>query len=537
MQDTGLYERVLAAVGAEGLRAKAKVRASAAVVLWRRHRGRLEVFWVQRAYEMPFMGGFHAFPGGGVDRRDSGTLVTGTPQGLGNALADGGMPESVVGNVELDELLPPGIVACALRELFEETGLLPGVDPSTEERQRIATLRKELEGKAKGFDEVLQELGWHPDPGELVYAGRWLTPPFSPVRFDNRFFLLEWPSTRAAQPQLRSGELIAGEWIDPADALDRWRREEAVAAPPILHILNVLATDGLPEGLARLHDSSEVTLGRLRRIEFMPGVLMFSMPTMTLPPATHTNTYLVGHGDGVLIDPGTPDDDEQQALLGALGAAAREGRRVREIWLTHQHPDHIGAVEAVRRELRVPVRAHPHVATLLRKKGIEVEGTLAEGQSLALNGDPEMELQVLHTPGHARGHLCFYEPARRWIFGGDLVAGVGTIVIDPPDGDMDDYLASLKRIRDLDPRALLPAHGPLTLSPAAKLQQAIDHRLWREQRILDAWNRGLRERDLLAHVYDDAPRQALPLAKRQLAAHLKRLRRLEEIGGDSESGS
>jgi glyoxylase-like metal-dependent hydrolase (beta-lactamase superfamily II) len=112
------------------------------------------------------------------------------------------------------------------------------------------------------------------------------------------------------------------------------------------------------------------------------------------------------------------------------------------------------------------------------------------------------------------------------------VAGLGTIVIDPPQGDMDAYLASLERLIELAPATLFPAHGPAIRDAAGKLREYVDHRLWREEKVLAAWNDGLRDpREMLPRVYDDTPEKAWPLAARQIVAHLERLRRRGRISG------
>jgi glyoxylase-like metal-dependent hydrolase (beta-lactamase superfamily II) len=299
-----------------------------------------------------------------------------------------------------------------------------------------------------------------------------------------------------------------------------------ITAPPILHLLRVLAEDGPEAGLARMRNPVEANLGPHRRIEFQPGVVLFPLPTPTLPPAAHTNCYLLGFGEAVLVDPGSPYEQEIAGLLEAVAAAAEQGRRVGAIWLTHHHPDHVGGVERVRAALGVPVLAHPATAERLAPLGIGVDGALEDGQRIVLAGDPELRVRVLHTPGHARGHLCFLEERTGAVIAGDLIAGFGTIVIDPPEGDMDDYLASLVRVAELEPRTLFPAHGPTVRAAVAKLHEYVEHRLWREDRILEAWRSGLREpMELVRRVYDDVPEIAHPLAARQLQAHLDRLER------------
>jgi glyoxylase-like metal-dependent hydrolase (beta-lactamase superfamily II)/8-oxo-dGTP pyrophosphatase MutT (NUDIX family) len=454
------------------------------------------------------MGGWHAFPGGGLSRTDAALPVDGEP-------------------THLVEELVSGLLACALRELFEETGLLlarPSSDPASLARAQRALLAKE-----RTFADILEVLGVRLDASRLVWAGRWVTPPFTPVRFDNRFFLLEWPPTEAMQPAVIPGELVEGEWSAPAAALRRCR-SEALAAPPILHILEVLAQDGPGAGLSRLHDPQETNLGPMRRIEMRPGVLMFPLSTHTLPPALTTNAYLFGTGEAVLVDPGSPLDVENEGLEQALTAARhRLGRRVTAIWLTHHHPDHVGGVERLRRFLGVPVLAHPATAERLAGR-ITVDTSLADGQRIVLAGDPPYPVRVVHTPGHARGHLCFLAETDGSVLAGDLVAGLGTIVVDPPEGDMEDYLSSLGKLADLEPRTLFPSHGPAIKDAVGKLREYVEHRLWREDRVLTAWSGGLRTpAAMLSSVYDDVPKEAYPLAERQILAHLNRLRKAGKV--------
>lgn len=496
MSETDLYERVLAEIerGAAAPVERAP-RSSASVVLWRQRAGELEVFWIKRAEQMPFMGGFHAFPGGGLSPADREVRLAGRPIGVEGAPQRAALPEAVTDGIEeLGPVLAPGLVACALRELREETGLEATAD-------------------------------------ELVYAGRWLTPPLGPIRFDNRFFLLQWPESRAPGPMAVSAEAEYGEWIRPVRALELWRSGAIMTAPPILHILEVLATQGPEQGLRRLREPLETNLGPHRRIEFRPGVLLFPLRTPTLPPAEYTNCYVLGAEQAVLVDPGSPFSSEIDRLQQALAElATKAGRRVEAIWLTHHHPDHIGGVEALRRVLDVPVLAHPLTAARLHAKGISIDAELVDSQRVVLAGDPPFPVRVYHTPGHARGHLCFLDETHGSLLAGDLVAGFGTIVVDPPEGDMADYLRSLRRMRELEPRALFPAHGPATKSAVAKLDEYLRHRVWREGRILESWCAGARTvGELFGEVYDDVEPGARPLAERQILAHLEHLRAKGEI--------
>jgi glyoxylase-like metal-dependent hydrolase (beta-lactamase superfamily II)/8-oxo-dGTP pyrophosphatase MutT (NUDIX family) len=564
-----LYEAVLA--GLAGAAAAAApglppARSSAAVVPWRRSAagdraggggrgaGGIEVFWVKRGESLPFMGGWHAFPGGGLSRSDAEIAVIppAAPAAPAVPAAEPAAPD-----------LEPGILACAIRELFEETGILlarpaggsnaappgagadqpPPASPPARgagpDPARLAGARRALLG-GRSFAAVLQDLGCVADASRLVYAGRWLTPPFAPLRFDNRFFLLEWPAGEAVQPEVLPGELEAGAWVEPEAAWRSWRLGDVLAAPPILHLLQVLGEDGPDAGLPRLRHPVEADLGPVRRVELRPGVLMFPVATRTLPPALTTNAYLLGFGDAVLVDPGAADPAEIERLAAALAAAReRMGRRVTAIWLTHHHADHVAGVPALRERLGVPVLAHPATAERLAAQGAfgGMDGTLADGQQVTLAGQgraeaPDLLVQIVHTPGHARGHLCFLELGQRSLLAGDMVAGLGTIVVDPPEGDMDDYLASLAKLVALAPRTLFPGHGPAVKNAVSKLREYIEHRLWREARVLAAWREGRRDPEaMLPTVYDDAPREAWPLAARQVLAHLARLGRAGQLEG------
>ena len=129
---------------------------------------------------------------------------------------------------------------------------------------------------------------------------------------------------------------------------------------------------------------------------------------------------------------------------------------------------------------------------------------------------------VLHTPGHARGHLCLLAQDR-YLVAGDMVAGEGTIVLDPPEGHLGDYIHSLTRLAELEPQTLLPAHGPEISPGVPYLKQYIDHRHMRTKQIQQAlidWDGPARPIDLVPFIYPDIPKFVHPLAARQVRCHL-----------------
>lgn len=254
------------------------------------------------------------------------------------------------------------------------------------------------------------------------------------------------------------------------------------------------------------------------------------LKTLTLPPATHTNAFLLGEDAFVVIDPGSSEPEEQQKLRTCIEARTNErGQVFRGVALTHHHMDHIAGLEAILEEYEVPLLAHAE--TLKRCKPYPHCEPLVEGQILALGA---MELEVLFTPGHAPGHVCFWEPASRWLCAGDMVASKGTILVDPAEGSMSDYLASLERLRALSPATMVPSHGDAIEDPEKLLTHYIEHRLARERMTLKAlgWTPASVE-DLTPQIYPELNRKFYPLARRSVLAHLLKL---EEEGKASRRG-
>jgi glyoxylase-like metal-dependent hydrolase (beta-lactamase superfamily II) len=228
----------------------------------------------------------------------------------------------------------------------------------------------------------------------------------------------------------------------------------------------------------------------------------------------------------LIIDPGSPYEDEQQALAQAVDGLVGEGRSVREIVLTHVHPDHVGGVNALKKHLGEQTRVAAHKLTAEPiTETIRVDRFIEDGDSIDLTGSPNISLRAMHTPGHARGHLCFHEERTGTLISGDNIVGLGSVLIEPGEGNMRDYLDSLRRMGALPNLSVIfGGHGPAIANPYTKLDQYISHRLEREQNILQAVGEGAAAPpDIVARVYTDVSPKAHAMAERAVLAHLEKL--------------
>ncbi len=411
--------------------------------------------------------------------------------------ADAGAPADRLGEAD---------AVAALRALFVETGVLHADRADELDADARARLRGAFAESVRGGHDRLAALGL-----------RWRT------RRVSRLFELEGGGD-IRRDDVEIHELVLegnvrprpthGSWRPIKELWDDWAKGRVVLPPELPTLLRrALRTErGIRPEAPGLW-------------EVAPSVLMIPLKTPTLPPAAHTNVFVVGSGDAVLVEPASPYAREVERLVELIEERIECGLSLQAILATHHHPDHIGGARVLSEKLGLPLWAHR--ATADRLEGIvEFDRLLEDGERIELDGPEPIALEAVHTPGHAPGHLCFYERNSGVMIAGDMVAGVGTILVEPEDGDMALYIASLKAMAAREPTRLLPAHGGVISDPARCLEEYVAHRRRREEKVLAALARASKPvtlAELVPVAYDDAPKSVWPLAARSAEAHLVKL--------------
>ena len=211
-----------------------------------------------------------------------------------------------------------------------------------------------------------------------------------------------------------------------------------------------------------------------------PLVRRIVAPNPGLMTGPGTNTYLVGIDEIAVIDPG-PDDPEHLDAIAGCG-----GDRIRWIVCTHTHPDHSPGAAGLK------ARTGAEVLAWDSRDGLEVDQKIKGGHRIEAT---EFRLLAVHTPGHASNHLCYLLEEEHMLFSGDHIMQGSTVVISPPDGNMTQYLESLAAVRAIRLRSIAPGHGHLIEDPKAVIDEYIEHRLAREQQILDLLVRAGHQQD------------------------------------------
>jgi ribonuclease/clavin/mitogillin len=480
-----------------------------------------KVLWAQRNPKIPFLGGFHAFPGGKTDEIDAQITVKN---------ADNNLEKFIVS---------------AVRELFEEVGVLLVRGGKKLTKGQRASLHDDLISGRSNFAEILADWGLWIDARDFFYTGHWTTPRFSPVRFKTRFFIAVCPPKQT--PYAAITEMLAPEFISPREALKCWENSKVLISPPVLISLQELSkneTADLQKTTENLLEKSQKCDGNINYIELNPRIICFPLRTETLPPATHTNCFIVGRREFVVIDAASKDESELAIFFELIDSFIEKGFTCKEIIVSHLHKDHFGGEGVLQNyfrekfRLEIPISAHKITAESLRGK-VDFQRFIEDNEIIKLTDEAgtEFEIKALHTPGHARGHLAFYDEEFGFLLSSDNVVGTGTVLIAPPEGDMTDYLTSLERMKNLRGlRHLCGSHGAAVYDARGKIEEYIAHRLEREKQILEAVENGAKSAKEIAEiVYQNLKPEIFPLAVKSVEAHLAKIEKDKDSAVNTSS--
>jgi glyoxylase-like metal-dependent hydrolase (beta-lactamase superfamily II)/8-oxo-dGTP pyrophosphatase MutT (NUDIX family) len=533
-------------------------RAAATIVVVRDGGDGIEVLLSRRAERGDHNSGAWVFPGGIVDPgdRQSHDCCAGVDDIEASARL--GLPSN-----GLDYYV------AAVRECFEESGLLfaTGADGELVRLDDAAgtalgAWRGPLHRNERSLGQMCRAFGLKLALDRLVYLSHWLTPLARPKRFDTRFFVAAAPMSQTAA--FDGTEMVEQLWLRPAAALAR--ATELKLMTPTQKTLELvgryetvealLAWARAPRDVAlimpRVGKGSEgmrpvlpeepafAELGRIdpaghgfacyeiqvaTPVRLSPRLIRVTANNGSMMTGPGTNTYLLGGGptnEWAVIDPGPLDGAHVEAILAAAPGP------IRWIFATHTHCDHSPATIPLKSHTGAIVHGRVPNHKEWQDASFSPDVHLKGGERFDLPGPDGQRstLLAIHTPGHASNHICYLLEEEKLLFTGDHVMQASTVVINPPDGDMAAYIASLRELTELELHWLAPGHGFLMENPKHAMQSIVAHRLKREAKVLEAM-RALGPADadaLLARVYDDVNPKLLAMAMRSLRAHLFKLR-------------
>lgn len=400
------------------------------------------------------------------------------------------------GKVEKDESPPPA------REDF--CGL---------EAECLAALQRELHEE---LDIDIYRL-----PCKVSHLGNVVTPSSAPRRFDTDFFRIDLE--QKPDITLDTHEHLCMRWAKPATFWQEYQRGDLLCVAPLQRLLECLTERPDASTVPDLSFRPGQEFG-LDLVEPIHGLRILPLRSNTLPPATHTNAFILGDdiSQSALVDPSPANAEVYAQLTGFLDSWGRPGC----IFITHHHPDHHERSTQLAREFGLPMKmsAQTHENILRRWgsehfNGVEVQ-FLEDGDVLCIClGHP---VRVVAVPGHDNGHLALMPDSAQWMIVGDLYQGVGTVVIGKPEGSMRDYFNSLNKVIALQPKVTVPSHG-VALPGTLQIEKTLAHRQQREDRIRALHDAGNDVDAILASEYASVPTALWPLARMNIEGHLEKI--------------
>lgn len=440
------------------------------------------VFFIKRQNYLSVFPGYHATPGGKVDKTDSETPLEGNlwPKGV-----------------------KPQILHALVREVKEELN--------------YDLLKAMAMGEVLAIDDI----------------GVAVTPEFNPYRFKNYYFKIT--VTHELDFDIDANEAEFGEWNTPGGLHQKYLLGDVLAVPPAITILKTLSENPghqTPIDMTLPYDpETEVPM-----IESLHGVRQFLPLSNTFPPANRTNSFIIGDGldsssKKLLIDPSPKDEGELKKFLKSVDKIGFD-----RIFLTHHHPDHYQYADVIARKYGIGIELSADTLSRIKERSGE---NFFQGIELTLRVDGDVvtkslgqNVRVYEVPGHDEGQLALAPESLNWFLVGDLIQTVGTVVIQAPEGDMKKYFETLTRVISLKPKNCIPSHG-IIIGGTHKLEETLKHRQVREEQVLAFSREGKSKEEMIEIIYPGLDASLIPYAKRTIEAHLKKLHQEGKVNSSS----
>lgn len=423
-----------------------------------------EILMVRRQPELPSFSGYWAFPGGKIEAADA-------------------AGETALLCAAADHAVLVGIA----REVQEELGI------------DLDALARTGQVKA------------------VCVLGEATTPPIAAGRFRTRFLRIDLAEKPPLALDLR--EHSEALWATAAHWLARYHEGRLLMAPPTFDTVSALAEDPACVLLTNLHlDGPE---DECRILEPLHGLRMIPVRSHTLPPATHTNAFLIGDSYKVLVDPSPADRTELARLYKLLDRVGCD-----EVLLTHHHPDHRQFANEIAARYDVPLALSDTTRKFIKAEVPDYFGDLL--LRTYVEGDVVTRwlgeaVRVVPVPGHDAGQIALMPDNRAWFIVGDLIQGIGTVVIAKPEGHMGTYFSTLQKVIDLDPAVIVPSHG-MAMGTTYRLQETLKHRKLREAAVLQLHREGKSAEEMLPVLYKGVDPRLWPFAAMNITSHMDKLR-------------
>ncbi|MBF0279128.1 MAG: MBL fold metallo-hydrolase [SAR324 cluster bacterium] len=348
-----------------------------------------------------------------------------------------------------------------------------------------------------------------------------ITPEFNPLRFHARFFKIELRSR--IDFEVDPNEAAWAGWLTAKEYMQKYQQGKILSPFPGLCAMRALAENPNVQNIGSMHlqydQETEVPL-----MEPVFQLVQMPVKSNTLPPAERTNAFIVGDSQNgcYLIDPSPSSRLELEKLSQVLSRF-----KVTGIFLTHHHRDHHQYATDLARTLQVPMKMSEDSYQRIRLK---FGDSYFENITVQFSREGEVLTQwigkdvlVFEIPGHDEGQLGLAPASMEWFIVGDLIQGIGTVVISEPEGDMKKYFASLEKVIELNPNIIIPSHG-IPMKSTLRLKETLEHRLMREKQILQHHKNGKSNEEILSAIYQSIDPRLLPAAMKNIESHLTKLK-------------